>query len=227
VSTFHILHVDDDPDLREIVKLSLGLDPAMSVESCGRADEALARAADVKPDLVLCDVVMPEMDGPALVARLSETSDTADIPVVFMTARREPSELERLRALGAAGVIAKPFNPAMLAASVRRHLRFAKLANMRDDFVQRLRRDAATFARLREDLERDGRSPSVLEDLQSTAHKLCGTAGVFDFLDVSAAAAELEESVIDRRSGAGAAGMVEDDLDALIRCIDAECASET
>jgi len=65
------------------------------------------------------DVVMPEMDGPELLTRLRTSASTAGIPVVFMTARAQTNEVEQFLALGAAGVIAKPFDPMTLAASVR------------------------------------------------------------------------------------------------------------
>ncbi len=206
------------------MSLSLGLDPDITVESCGSAQEALARAADTLPDVILCDVVMPGTDGPALLAHLAENASTADIAVIFMTARRQPREIERLKSIGAAGVIVKPFKIETLAASVRRHLRFIKLGGLRADFIQRLRRDLARFTQLRQVLREDARCPATLENLHLCAHQLAGTAGIFEFLDVSDAASAVEESVGARRRSDPAAGHVENDLNALIECIEAECA---
>jgi CheY-like chemotaxis protein len=123
-----ILHVDDEQDIREIVELSLGLDPQFTVRSCGCGEDALVAAADWSPDLILCDVMMPVMDGPATLARLRDNPLTANIPLVFMTARLQVRELEHFKSLGATGVIAKPFDPMTLAQSVRDHLRSAELA---------------------------------------------------------------------------------------------------
>lgn len=114
-----VLHVEDEPDIREVVKLSLALDPSLTVRSCNGGTDALATAADWYPDVILMDVVMPLMDGPELFARLRQNSRTARIPVVFMTARAQSNEVERFLTLGAAGVIAKPFDPLTLAASLR------------------------------------------------------------------------------------------------------------
>jgi CheY-like chemotaxis protein len=114
-----VLYVDDEPDIREVVEMSLALDPAVSVRSCASGGDALAATVDWSPDLILLDVIMPEMDGPSTLLRLRERPRTARVPVVFMTARAQTSELDRFRSLGAAGVIGKPFDPMTLAAQVR------------------------------------------------------------------------------------------------------------
>jgi CheY-like chemotaxis protein len=216
--------VDADRDRQETVRLSLALDPAFTVESCDRAKEAVARAAVRSPDLILCEVAVPGVDEPAVLAQLAEAPDTASVPIVFVAAP-QPGDLDRLKSLGAAGVIARPLDPAALAGLVRRHLRFIKLADLREHFVQRLHRDARLLAQLRTDM---GEAPStaILEDLQSCAHKLAGTAGVFEFTEISNAASALEESVIARGGRAAGGDTVENDLDDLIRCIEDECSIE-
>ncbi len=119
MSALRILHVDDEPDIRELVKLSLGLDPELSVRNCSSGSDALAAAAEWSPDVILMDVMMPVMDGPQTLAHLRESQKTANIPVVFMTARAQTRELEHFLSLGATGVIPKPFDPMTLADTVR------------------------------------------------------------------------------------------------------------
>jgi len=119
MSGCRVLHIEDEPDIREVVKISLALDPDMTVVSCESGAEALDQAAQWKPDIILMDVVMPVMDGPATLANLRGDTRTVGIPVVFMTARAQESEVSRFLELGAAGVIAKPFDPLTLASSVR------------------------------------------------------------------------------------------------------------
>src|SRR3984893_18890277 len=119
MTTIRILHVDDEPDIREVVELSLGLDPGFVLQSCGSGKEALAVAAEWQPDFILLDVMMPVMDGPATLAQLRKTVRTASIPVIFMTARAQAREVDHFRSLGAVAVIAKPFDPTTLAAAVR------------------------------------------------------------------------------------------------------------
>jgi len=114
-----ILHVDDESDIREVVQLSLGLDPDFSVRSCASGKDALAATTDWSPDLVLLDVMMPDMDGPTTLARLRERPATIEVPIVFMTARAQAVDIEHYMSLGAAGVIAKPFDPITLPSRAR------------------------------------------------------------------------------------------------------------
>jgi CheY-like chemotaxis protein len=117
-----ILYVDDEPDIREVAAMSLELDPELEVRTCASGAQAIADAAGWRPDLILLDVMMPSMDGPTTLARLLEQPATAAIPVVFITARTQAQEAEAFMALGAKGVIAKPFDPMALAAKVREFL---------------------------------------------------------------------------------------------------------
>jgi CheY-like chemotaxis protein len=85
--------------------------------------EALAQMPVLKPDLVLLDVMMPELDGPALLGRMRKDPVLSRLPVIFITAKAMPDEVVRFRSLGAIGVIAKPFDPMKLAGEVRAHWR--------------------------------------------------------------------------------------------------------
>lgn len=120
--TIRILYVDDEPDIREIAAMALGLDPELDVRTCESGEEALDVAPEWRPDLILLDVMMPRMDGPATLAALRANDATANIPVVFITARTQTQEVEGFRSIGAHGVIAKPFDPMGLAAVVRGYL---------------------------------------------------------------------------------------------------------
>jgi CheY-like chemotaxis protein len=111
-----ILLVDDDPDIRQIAELSLRRIGKFEVELAASGPEALAAAARQAPDLVLLDVSMPGMDGPATLAGLRATSP---VPVVFFTATSSDEEVARLCALGAVAVIPKPFDVAALPRQVR------------------------------------------------------------------------------------------------------------
>jgi CheY-like chemotaxis protein len=122
MSAIRILHVDDEPDIRDVVDMSLGLNPDFEVRACGSGAEAIATAAEWSPLLILLDVMMPGMDGPTTLAQLRQNPQTSDIPVLFMTARAQNREIEQFIALGAQGVISKPFDPMTLAIVVRSHL---------------------------------------------------------------------------------------------------------
>jgi CheY-like chemotaxis protein len=119
MSGCRIIHVEDEPDIREVVKISLALDPEITLKSCESGPDALAQAAAWSPDLILSDVMMPVMNGTELLTHLREDARTAGIPVVFMTARAQSNEVAHFISLGVAGVVAKPFDPLTLAKSVR------------------------------------------------------------------------------------------------------------
>jgi two-component system, OmpR family, response regulator len=114
-----VLIVDDEPDIRRIAKLGLSRVGGMEVVEAANGAEALVRAKADKPDAVLLDVMMPGLDGPSTLARLREDPATSGIPVVFLTAKAIAAELERLKVLGAAGVLTKPFDPMTLARELR------------------------------------------------------------------------------------------------------------
>jgi two-component system, OmpR family, response regulator len=106
-----VLYVDDEPDIREIVQLALGLVESLDVHVCESGERALRVLPDITPDLVLLDVMMPGTDGPTTLQRMRADPRFANIPVVFVTAKAMPAEVARFRELGAAAVIAKPFDP--------------------------------------------------------------------------------------------------------------------
>jgi CheY-like chemotaxis protein len=114
-----ILYVDDEADIREVAQMALELDPDLEVRTCASGAEALEAVPTWKPDLILLDVMMPGMDGPTVFARLKANPSTAGIPVVFITARTQSIEVNGYRALGARGVLAKPFDPMTLSDQVR------------------------------------------------------------------------------------------------------------
>lgn len=227
--SFRVLHVDDDPDTRTVVELSLNLDPGLAVKSRAHSDEVLAIAAEWAPDMILCDVTMPTLDGPTVPARLLDNPCTASIPLIFTTASARPRELERLRMLGAVGVIVKPFDPMKLAGTVRSYLHAATgLAAVNENFARRLHRDAAQLAMFREYLRGEpAESANAREDLLSCAHKLAGAAGIFGFQAVSCSASALEESILEQRAGRCTPGRIEVDLDALLACIERQQSSRS
>jgi CheY-like chemotaxis protein len=122
MTDIRILLVDDEPDIREVVDVSLGLDREFKMRACASGADALVMATEWSPTLILLDVMMPLMDGPATLANLRKNPRTADIPVVFLTARTQADEIEQYISLGAQGVLSKPFDPMTLAASVRSYL---------------------------------------------------------------------------------------------------------
>jgi len=114
-----ILYVEDEADIRQVAQLALEAVGGFTVKLCASGEEAINEAAAFAPDMILLDVMMPGMDGPSTLAALREQPALAAVPVAFMTAKVQPSEVEHYRSLGARDVIAKPFDPMTLAEQVR------------------------------------------------------------------------------------------------------------
>ena len=116
----NILYVEDDLDIQAVAQIALEVVGALSLITCSSGAEALAAVNNgFVPDLLLLDVMMPNMDGPTTLAELKKIGATALTPVIFMTAKVQSTELEFYTSLGAIGVIAKPFDPMELSTQVR------------------------------------------------------------------------------------------------------------
>ncbi|MBI4850878.1 MAG: response regulator [Acidobacteria bacterium] len=114
-----ILIIDDESDIRRIARLALNKVGKMDVVEASSGIEGIEKAEVEKPDVILLDVMMPSMDGPSTFAQLQNKNTTNQIPVIFLTAKALPSEINRLKALGVKGVLTKPFDPMILATQVK------------------------------------------------------------------------------------------------------------
>jgi CheY-like chemotaxis protein len=114
-----VLIVDDETDVRRVARLCLTRVGRMDVLDAASGPEAIGVALIEHPDAILLDVMMPAMDGPSTLAALRANPVTAAIPVIFLTAKSLASEIARLRSLGVAGVLTKPFDPMAFAGEVR------------------------------------------------------------------------------------------------------------
>lgn len=114
-----ILYVEDEADIRRVVKLALESLGGLTVIACASGEEALAMAPGAVIDLILLDVMMPVLDGPNTLRCLREHASMANTPVIFMTAKVQPDEIEFFKSLGALEVISKPFDALTLADTLR------------------------------------------------------------------------------------------------------------
>lgn len=113
-----VLVIDDEKDVRYVARISLGRIGGMTVIEASGGEEGIARAKSEHPDFILLDMMMPGMDGSATFHALRQDEETSSIPVVFLTAVAKVAEVQRLRDLGARGVVLKPFDPITLAADL-------------------------------------------------------------------------------------------------------------
>ncbi|HVC35750.1 MAG TPA: response regulator [Chloroflexota bacterium] len=118
MATRRILVIDDEDDIREVAKASLELVGGWDVVAAGSGQEGIDKASREQPDAILLDVMMPDLDGPTTYQMLQCHADTQNIPVIFLTAKVQSADRRHLTGLGAAAMIAKPFDPLALAGEV-------------------------------------------------------------------------------------------------------------
>ena len=113
-----ILIIDDDDDIREVAAMSLETVGRFEVICAVNGADGLKRARSDVPDAILLDVMMPGMDGPTTFRALRDADVTRHIPVIMLSAKAHAADAGALHALGAAAVLAKPFDPMQLSAQV-------------------------------------------------------------------------------------------------------------
>lgn len=117
-----ILLVEDEPDIQKVAKLSLTLVGGYDVAVVDNGIEAIRLAEQLKPDVILLDVMLPDMDGYETLTRMKQHDRLKDIPVLFMSAKAQQKEVSYGLSLGAIGYIIKPFDPMTLPAQVQQFL---------------------------------------------------------------------------------------------------------
>ena len=115
-----ILVIDDEADIREVLSTSLELTTDWKIEVASSGKEGIVKAIDSKPDAIVLDFMMPEMDGPTTARLLSAQPETASIPVVLLTAKPQMSDREQLmKNNGIKAILAKPFDPLTIGDEIK------------------------------------------------------------------------------------------------------------
>mgnify|MGYP002777169122 CR=1 FL=1 len=118
MSCKRILIVDDEPRIREVVQTCLIRLAKWEATTAASGSEAIQTAVLEQPDAILLDVSMPEMDGIETFQQLQANPQTSAIPVIFLTAKVQPSEQLQYKQLGVAGLIVKPFDPVRISQEI-------------------------------------------------------------------------------------------------------------
>ncbi|MCC7530690.1 MAG: response regulator [Candidatus Melainabacteria bacterium] len=114
-----VLLVDDDLNIRTLAQMGLEGLTDWKVELAGSGAEAVIKATELQPDLIILDVMMPGMDGPTTLTELRKIENLAATPVIFMTAKAQTHEVELYQMMGAKGIITKPFDPMTLSDDIQ------------------------------------------------------------------------------------------------------------
>jgi DNA-binding response OmpR family regulator len=114
-----VLVADDDPVILRLIQVNLALE-GFEVETATRGEDALAKAREVEPDVILLDVMMPGMTGWEVAQRLKQEGETSHIPVVFLSARTQDEDRRKGQELGVSAYVSKPFDPVELVDTIRR-----------------------------------------------------------------------------------------------------------
>jgi len=118
MSDKHVLIIDDEDDIREVAQVSLELMAGWHISTAESSQAGIAKAKTQRPDAILLDVMLPDMDGPTTFRMLQGDPETSDIPVILLTAKVQATDQRKFADLGVSAVIAKPFDPVLLADQV-------------------------------------------------------------------------------------------------------------
>ncbi len=113
----HILYVDDEASIQEVARMCLEMVGGFTVTCLNSGHQLIDQVATIRPDVILLDVMMPEMDGPSTLKKMRQEIGLKT-SVIFMTARVQPAEVQEYIDMGAVGVIPKPFDPMTISEQI-------------------------------------------------------------------------------------------------------------
>ena len=114
-----ILYAEDEPDIQQVASLALEVVGGFTLKTCNSGLEAVNEIEGFAPQLLLFDVMMPDLDGPTALAKIREIEAYRETPAIFMTAKVQPAEVQKYLDMGAVDVIPKPFDPMTLATQIQ------------------------------------------------------------------------------------------------------------
>jgi CheY-like chemotaxis protein len=197
-----ILVVDDDPDLLAVVSLALSALGGLEVFTCASARDAFELAAREEPDLILLDIMMPDLDGFGVLRALREAETTSSIPIVMMSAALQSQDTPTYKALGCIGLVVKPFDPSLLPerldelwgrhAERRQEAHRKEFEALRRTYLAELGEKLRAMDDAASVLVRGGWDRGGLETLYHLVHRMAGSSGLYRLPALSRAAGALE-----------------------------------
>jgi CheY-like chemotaxis protein len=198
-----ILLVDDDVDILAAATLALDRVGHYTVQPCASAREALEHASSFRPDLILLDVMMPDIDGFGAVRALRQIEATAETAVVFMTTMVQQHEMAQYQELGCLGVVPKPFDPTALPQILERmwgrsrpvESHQGEFEELRRAYLRELPGKIGAMRAAATVLTTEGWDRGTVESLYHLAHRMAGSSGLYRLSALSRSAAALEAVV--------------------------------
>ena len=201
-----ILYAEDDQAIQAIAQVALGQVGGFDLRLCDTGQELLDTFADFAPDLVLLDFMMPGMDGLQTMRQLQRRADAHDIPIIFITARGQATNVNELMQAGALGVIQKPFDPMTLATRIRdmwnqhqasqqqsQQIFDNHIEQLRQLYVEQLPTLSEQLGEAWSGLQAGTGTSLINSAFHQLVHKLAGSAGMYGLHEVSQTAQQLEE----------------------------------
>ena len=120
MTTKKLLLIDDNEDNRTLIKLALEMDTNWKILLAANGIEGIEQAESLKPDAILLDLMMPELDGLAVYDMLKSNLATSSIPIIFMTATTRKNVISQLEDTASAGILIKPLDMASLKSQIKK-----------------------------------------------------------------------------------------------------------
>lgn len=193
-----ILLIEDEPDIRRILQLCLEKKEKYILKYCATGGEALKKIKSFTPDLILLDMILPDMDGLSTLRELRKHPKLNQTPIIFMTAKAQPNEYAQYTKAGAIDVIIKPFDPMILPDKLRAiwknhsddHFNEKMLA-LQTKYIKKLGIKIKQIVSLWNDLKITWNQTKI-ENLYRIVHNLHGVSGSFNLQSLSKRAGQLE-----------------------------------
>ena len=203
----HILYVEDDDDIRELVRISLEEVAGYKVDICSSGQQAIDICDKIFPQMVILDVMMPDIDGLAVLKHYRNLPKFKNTPFVFMTAKIQSQEIRQYESLGISGIISKPFDPARLGERVEeiwdefheKHAEVPLLHQVNNQYLEKLgfiRQDILQFVMALTD---NSFNQADLSTLKILINNLIGSGESFGYKDISSEASILTHELDDVR----------------------------
>jgi diguanylate cyclase (GGDEF)-like protein len=197
-----VLFVDDDISIQRLARITLERVGGYEVHVCGSGSEAVSAVGAFRPDIIILDVNMPLMDGPRTLVEIKKIPEMSSVPIVFLTASANEKEIDNYIRIGAAGVIAKPFEPMAFPKRVADFLgrhdgmqtdTLSELDSLALDYAKELPAKIREIEKGWKEISEGEWSSAARDKICLMAHKLAGSGETFGFPDISSSAHLLEQ----------------------------------